>query len=75
MGTTKRAYLGAYARGGFEAVPGVAYDFCVSCAARHPVAFVDAWAGTLVCDDYVGYNALLKPKGRIEAGCMAHAQR
>jgi len=74
-GKTKRAYLWAYARGGFEAVPGVAYDFCVSRAARHPVAFLDAWTGTLVCDDYVGYNALLKLKGRIEAGCMAHARR
>ncbi len=74
-GKTKRAYLWAYARGGLEAVPGVAYDFCVSRAARHPAAFLAEWTGTLVCDDYVGYDALLKLKGRIEAGCMAHARR
>ena len=74
-GQTKRAYLWAYARGGFEVEPGLAYDFCLSRAARHPVAFLDEWTGTLVCDDYVGYNALLKLKRRIEAGCMAHARR
>ena len=39
------------------------------------MAFLNAWTGMLVCDDYVGYNALLKLKGRIEAGCMAHARR
>lgn len=74
-GKTKRAYLWAYARGGLEAVPGVAYDFCVSRAARHPAAFLAEWTGTLVCGDYVGYDALLKLKGRIEAGCMAYARR
>ena len=29
-GKTKRVYIWAYARGGFDALPGVAYDFCVS---------------------------------------------
>ena len=74
-GKTKRAYLWAYARGGFEPQPGVAYDFCISRAARHPVAFLKGWSGTLVCDDYVAYDSVLKLENRIEAGCTAHSRR
>ena len=33
-GKTKRAYIWAYARGRFDARPGVAYDFCVGRAAH-----------------------------------------
>ena len=32
------------------------------------------WRGTLICDDYSGYKALLA-NGLTEAGCMAHARR
>ena len=71
-GKTKRAYLWAYARGGFEPQPGVVFDFCISRAARHPAAFLKGWSGTLVCDDYVAYDSVLKLEHRIEAGCMAH---
>ncbi|MGH7461637.1 MAG: IS66 family transposase [Longimicrobiales bacterium] len=74
-GKTKRAYLWAYARGGFEPQPGVVFDFCISRAARHPVAFLKGWSGTLVCDDYVAYDSVLKLEHRIEAGCAAHARR
>ncbi len=74
-GKTKRAYLWAYARGGFEPEPGVVYDFCISRAARHPVAFLGGWSGTLVCDDYVAYDSVLKLERRIEAGCAAHSRR
>ena len=74
-GKTKRAYLWAYARGGFEPKPGVVFDFCISRAARHPVAFLKGWSGTLVCDDYVAYDPVLKLEQRIEAGCLAHSRR
>jgi transposase len=74
-GKTRRAYLWAYARGGFEPQPGVVYDFCISRAARHPVAFLTGWSGTLVCDDYVAYDSVFKLESRIEAGCAAHARR
>ena len=74
-GKTRKAYVWAYARGGFDPSPGVIYDFCISRAARHPVAFLGRWSGTLTCDDYVGYDAVLKLEDRIEAGCMAHARR
>jgi len=39
-GKTKRAHMWAYARGAFDPVPRVAYDFRASRAARHPVEFL-----------------------------------
>ncbi len=74
-GKTRKAYVWAYARGAFDPVPGVVYDFCISRAARHPVAFLGKWSGTLVCDDYGAYDVVFKREARIEAGCMAHARR
>lgn len=74
-GKTRKAYVWAYARGAFDPVPGVAYDFCISRAARHPVAFLGRWCGTLTCDDYGAYDIVFKLEDRIEAGCLAHARR
>lgn len=74
-GKTKKAYVWAYARGAFDPVPGVVYDFCISRAARHPVAFLDGWDGTLICDDYGAYDVVFKLGKRVEAGCLAHARR
>lgn len=74
-GKTRKAYVWAYARGAFDPVPGVVYDFCISRAARHAVAFLDGWNGTLTCDDYGGYDVVFKLGERIEAGCLAHARR
>jgi transposase len=39
---------------------GVVYDFCVGRGAKYPVAFLDGWNGTLVCDDYKGYEPVFK---------------
>lgn len=74
-GKTKKAYARAYARGAFDPVPGVVYDFCISRAARHPVAFLGKWSGTLICEDYGAYDVVFKLEDRIEAGCLAHARR
>ena len=52
----------------------VIFDFAESRAARHAEQFLDRWRGTLVCDDYSGYKALIR-SGVTEAGCMAHARR
>jgi hypothetical protein len=41
-GKTKRAYVWAYARGAFDAVPGVIYEFCVGRGAQYPIAFLTA---------------------------------
>lgn len=74
-GETKKAYVWAYARGGFDASPGVAYDFCVGRGAKYPTAFLQGWTGTLVRDEFSGYGEVLKLDGRTAAGCLAHARR
>ena len=39
------------------------------------MAFLDGWNGTLVCDDYKGYEPVFKLGTRIETGCLVHARR
>jgi len=73
-GKTRRAYLWSYSIGALEPVRAVVYDFAESRAGRHAQVFLDHWRGTLVCDDYAGYKALIAD-GVTEAGCMAHARR
>lgn len=63
-GKTRKAYVWAYARGAFDPIPAVVYDFA---AGRYPIEFLGRWSGTLTCDDYAGYGALLKLHARIEA--------
>ncbi|MEB0056187.1 IS66 family transposase [Variovorax sp. LG9.2] len=84
-GKTKRAYVWTYARGAFDPVRGVIYDFCVGRGAQYPVAFLGpnddghgatAWRGTLVRDEYAAYDRVMVAQpGRIPAGCLAHARR
>jgi len=86
-GKTKTAYVWAYARGEFDAHPGVVYEFCTGRGAQFPLAFLGgqgppqaraAWQGTLVSDQYAGYDAVLDARvfpGRTAAGCVAHARR
>jgi transposase len=84
-GKTKRAYVWAYARGAFDPVPGVIYDFCIGRGAQFPIAFLGAtdggeddrcWRGTLARDEYKVYdNVMSAQPGRIAAGCLAHARR
>ena len=73
-GKTHRAYLWAYATGAFENTKAVVYDFCESRAGEHARTFLGAWKGSLVCDDFSGYKALLAA-GVTEVGCLAHARR
>ena len=73
-GKTHRAYLWSYSIGAFEPVKAVVYDFAESRAGKHAREFLGSWRGTLVCDDYAGYKALIA-QGVTEAGCMAHARR
>jgi len=74
-GKTKRAYIWAYARGGFDALPGVTYDFCVGRGAQYPIVFLGAWSGTLVRDEYSAYDSVVRLHDRKAAGCLAHARR
>jgi transposase len=73
-GKTHRAYLWAYAPGGFEDIKAVVYDFCESRAGEHARKFLAGWKGSLVCDDFSGYKALIA-SGVTEVGCLAHARR
>ncbi|MDE2299928.1 MAG: IS66 family transposase [Burkholderiales bacterium] len=92
-GKTKRAYIWAYARGELDAQRGVIYEFCLGRGSQYPVAFLGgaqgppsspidddrpAWRGTLVCDQYAGYDRVLDRRvypQRIAAHCLAHARR
>ena len=74
-GKTKKTYIWAYARGGFDVSPGVVYEFCLGRGAKYPLEFLKGWSGTLVCDGYGGYEQVLKKEKRIGAGCLAHARR
>jgi transposase len=91
-GKTKRAYIWAYARGELDAQRGVVYEFCLGRGSQYPVAFLGAaqgppgspledqpaWSGTLVCDQYAGYDRALDRRvypQRIAAHCVAHARR
>ena len=65
----------AYARGAFEAEPGVVFDFCAGRGGKDATEFLTGWAGTLVVDAYSGYYAALSLHGRSTAYCLAHARR
>jgi len=91
-GKTKRAYIWAYARGELDAQRGVIYEFCLGRGSQYPLTFLGAsqgppgsplddqpaWSGTLVCDQYAGYDRALDRRvypRRIAAHCAAHARR
>ena len=65
----------AYARGSFEDMPGVVYDFCEGRGGKYPHEFLKGWTGTLVVDAYSGYDATMSLEGRKTANCLAHARR
>ncbi len=86
-GKTKKAHVWAYARSELDPHQGVIYAFCTGRGAQFPLAFLGgkgppyaepAWQGTLVCDQYAGYNTALDARAfphRLAAGCVAHARR
>ena len=43
--------------------------------AKYPTAFLHGWAGTLVRDEFKGYESVLRQDDRTGAGCLAHARR
>lgn len=86
-GKTKKAYVWAWARSLHHPHPGVIYEFCLGRGAQYPLAFLGgkgppasepAWNGTLITDQYAGYNGVLDAKvypQRKAAACAAHARR
>ena len=73
-GKGHRAYLGPTATGAFENTKAVVYDFCESRSGEHARRFLEDWRGSLTCDDFSGYKALIA-SGVTEVGCLAHARR
>jgi len=71
---THRSYLWAYGTTAFDPEQMVVYDFAEGRGGQHARAFLGDWRGSLVCDDYQGYDALFR-EGVTEVGCMAHARR
>ena len=86
-GKTKKAYVWAWARSHHDPHPGVIYEFCLGRGSQYPLAFLGGkgppaldpgWQGTLITDQYGGYNAVLDAKRypqRKSAACAAHARR
>lgn len=86
-GKTRKAYVWAWARSHHDPLPGVIYEFCLGRGSQYPVAFLGSkgppqseppWMGTLITDQYAGYNAALDASVyplRQSALCAAHARR
>lgn len=74
-GKTHRAYLWAYCSTPLDTGPPiVVFDYQTSRSGRHARAFLGAWQGDLMVDDYGGYKHLFG-QGIAELGCVAHARR
>jgi transposase len=77
-GKTKRAYVWVYARGAFDPLDGVVYEFCLGRGARYSTEFLqrkdgrDAfppWIGRLVRDEYSAYDRVVAAQtDRVAAG-------
>ncbi len=74
-GKTHRAYVWVYRTTDFVEQRAVWFDFCASRGGEHPRRVLKDWRGTLVTDDYCGYDRIHARADVIEAGCMAHARR
>lgn len=74
-GKTHRAYVWVYRTTDFVHQRAVWFDFCTSRAAEHPRRVLAGYRGTLVTDDYKGYDQIHARADIVEAGCMAHARR
>lgn len=53
----------------------VGFDFTTNRSRAGPVEFLDDWRGTLLTDEYSGYNEVCRKNGIVRAACWAHARR
>jgi transposase len=74
-GKTHRAYVWVYRTTDFVERRAVWFDFCTGRGGEHPRRVLKHYRGTLVTDDYKGYDRIHARQDIIEAGCMAHARR
>jgi transposase len=88
-GKTHKAYIWTYCTTQYEPIKAVVFDFADSRGGQHVRDFLGLslglqagqtprqtprFSGTLVCDDFSGYNGCFE-LGVKEAGCLAHARR
>ena len=59
----------------FIAGPLVAYQFSITRSGDTPKRVLGDSTGTLLVDQYTGYNAVTTPGRRERAGCLAHVRR
>ncbi len=74
-GKTSKAYSWVYRTTDFAAQRAVWFDFCPNRSGEHPRRVLAHFQGTLLTDDYAGYDRLHAQAHITEAGCMAHARR
>jgi transposase len=74
-GKTRRAYAWVYRTTDFVAQRAVWFDFCPGRGGEHPRRVLSGFRGTLLTDDYAGYQALQRDGGVTAALCWAHARR
>lgn len=74
-GKTHKAYLWVYRTTDYATARAVWFDFCQSRSGEHPRKVLAGFSGTLVTDDYAGYDRIHARSDITEAGCMAHARR
>lgn len=75
---THRSYLWAYGTTAFDTDQMVVYDFAEGRSGQHARSFLGSWKGSLVCDDYQGYDALFsrrRDRGRLHGACAAKVPR
>ena len=74
-GSTHRVYMWCFASTAYSDTKLIVYQFAEGRGSKHAFEFFGTqWKGTLVCDDYKGYEPIIE-SGVTEAGCMAHARR
>ena len=49
--------------------------FCLGRGGKYAARFLGRWSGTLVRDEFAGYESVVKLHDRTAAGCLAHARR
>jgi len=72
-GQTHQGYL--WCTVGTQGLKYTMYNFTMSRGREGPSVFFKGYKGTLLTDDYGGYNELLRNEQITQAGCWAHARR
>lgn len=76
QGKTKQAYSWLYRSSITASSPIAIYQFHESRKGQYAQAFLQAYQGALMVDDYNGYKALFEPPFSLtELGCWAHVRR